>query len=161
MNICKGKTKNNKRCKRKCKNKYCFSHSKKQRGGQQPRQKYICKDYGKKYADYKQACGTLRFERCDMNFTEQENRDWQKKAINCYKKRNNFTSNCVAPKDWDTKHFHEIKQLVEKKELCNNVINAKRAKFMEQKLKLNKNMKTKINKIQKTKNQKKSKKSKK
>ena len=147
MNICKGKTKDNKRCKRKCKNKYCFNHSKKQKGGQQ--QKYICKDHGKKYADYKQACGNLRNERCSMGFTEKENRDWQKKAINCYKKRNNFTSNCVAAKDWDSAHFHEIKSLVEKKDLCDSVIRAKRAKFMEQKPKLNKNMKAKIQTMKK------------
>jgi len=29
MNNCKGKTKNNKKCKRKCKNKYCYQHIKK------------------------------------------------------------------------------------------------------------------------------------
>ena len=115
---------------------FIFSHSKKQTGGNPQTQKYTCKDYGKKYADYKQTCGNLRNERCGMGYTEQENRDWQKRAISCYKKRNNFTSNCVAPKDWDTRHFHEIKQLVEKKELCNNVINAKRAQFMEQKRRL-------------------------
>jgi len=33
MNNCKGKTKNNKKCKRKCKNKYCYQHNKKKKGG--------------------------------------------------------------------------------------------------------------------------------
>ena len=33
MNNCKGKTKDNKKCKRKCKGKYCFQHNKVTKGG--------------------------------------------------------------------------------------------------------------------------------
>lgn len=43
MNNCKGKTKDNKKCKRKCKGKYCYQH-KKSGGAVDPKDKYRIKD---------------------------------------------------------------------------------------------------------------------
>ena len=45
MNNCKGKTKENKKCKRKCKGKYCFQHQKK--GGVQKKVHNLFKKFKK------------------------------------------------------------------------------------------------------------------
>jgi len=112
MNICKGKTKSNNRCKRKCKKKFCFNH----KGGALNKQ---CKDM---YLDYKDPCNRVWKGDCGKNFVKNQNLNWKTDIKDCAKKRSVFMNKCIPVEEWDLEHIGAISKMIKKKNICDHII---------------------------------------
>ena len=110
MNTCKGKTKNNKKCRRKCKNKFCFNH----KGGS------LCDG---KVEEYHRVCDPVWKEDCKRTKSKFENKRLSKNIKKCKDLRVNFMNNCIRPENRDTGHYGAIERMKTKELQCNNILN--------------------------------------
>lgn len=112
MNICKGKTKNNKKCKNKCSNNFCYLHKK--GGGKMCGRKGV--------ENYKIPCNKVWNGNCGHNFKKNENIEWRKNVLECAKKRSQYMNDCIDAKDWDVGHVGAISKMVQKRVQCDMII---------------------------------------
>lgn len=130
---CVGKTKNGKKCRRKCKNKFCHQH----KGGN--------KNCNSMYVDYKSVCNKVWNAECDYNSFLSDNQNKNKDAKDCAKKRMNFMNNCVTVDEWDENHLGAITKMVRKKDRCKNVIsNQKNSRSKSEEVQSNRFIRTRV-----------------
>ena len=107
---CAGKTQTGKRCKRRCKNKYCHQH----KGGN--------KNCQTKYHSYKDVCNKVWNAECRYDYNYESNRLRNMDAKDCAKQRMNYMNQCVPVDEWDENHLGAISKMVKKKDRCKEVM---------------------------------------